>query len=95
MFSEGMRAAILELHKRGHSIHSIKRTLGASRFSIRRILKSGKAQVPTIVRANKAESYRAQIVDLYSRCRGNLKRVYEGLRAQGTQLSYSAPPCQQ
>lgn len=90
MFSESKRAAILELHKLGHSIRGIARALKASRITVRHIISSGVTQVPKILRRNSAELYRAQIIDLCSRCHGNLKAVHSELIAQGTQLSYSA-----
>ena len=64
MFSESKRAAILELHKLGHSIRGIARALSAARITVRRIVRSGTAQAPMILRRNKAEPYRAQIIDL-------------------------------
>ena len=88
MFSESKRAAILELHKLGHSIRDIARALSAARITVRRIVRSGTAQAPMILRPNKAEPYRAQIIDLYPRCRGNVQRVHMELIAQGAQFSY-------
>jgi transposase len=43
-----------------------------------------------IRRQNKAEPYRTQIIDLCSRYRGNVHRVYMELIAQGAHLSYGA-----
>ena len=85
MLSESKRAAILELQKRGHRIRQIARTLGASRTTVRSIIESGTAQV---ARANKAEPSRAQILELYSRCDGNLVEVHKELTAGGAQFSY-------
>ncbi len=90
MFGKSKRAAILELQKQGHSIHHIARTLGASRQTVRRIIKSCTSEVPKILRTNKAEPYRAQIFELYSRCRGNLLRVHKELMANGAHFSYPA-----
>ena len=93
MFGQGKRGAILELHKQGHSVLKIARALRASCNTVRKIIRSGTAEVPKIVRRgpnqNKAEAYRVQILELYSRCRGNLVRLLKELRAQGAQLSYS------
>jgi hypothetical protein len=58
MFGQGKRAAILELHRQGHSVRKIARTLRASRNTVRRIIDSGTTEVPKIVRSNKAEGYR-------------------------------------
>jgi transposase len=85
MLSESKRAAILKLRKRGHGIRQIARTLGASRNTVRSIIKSGTAQV---ARANKAEPSRAQILELYFRCDGNLVQVHKELTARGAQFSY-------
>jgi len=85
MLCESKRAAILELQKRGHRIRQIALTLGASRTTVRSIVESGTAQVP---RPNKAEPCRAQILELYSRCDGNLVQVHKELTARGAQFSY-------
>jgi hypothetical protein len=52
---------------------------------VRSVINSGAAH---LLRPNKAEPYRAQILELYSRCDGNLMRVYEELMAQGAPFSY-------
>jgi Homeodomain-like domain len=85
MLSESKRAAILELQKRGHRIRQIARTLGASRTTVHSIIESGTAQVP---RPNKAEACRAQILELYFRCDGNLAQVHKELTARGAPFSY-------
>jgi hypothetical protein len=41
-------------------------------------------------RPEKAEPYRQQILELFSRCQGNLVRVHEELLAGGAALSYAA-----
>jgi hypothetical protein len=46
--------------------------------------------VPRLERAEKAESHRDQIVELYQQCRGNLVRVHEELVAAGVAISYPA-----
>lgn len=92
MFGQRKRAAILELHKQGHGVRKIARALRASRNTVRNIIRSGTAEVPKIVRRglnqNNAEAYRVQILELYSRCRGNRVRLHKELLAQGAQLSY-------
>jgi hypothetical protein len=54
------------------------------------VLAVGHPQVPPLDRAEKADPYREQILELFARCRGNLVRVHEELRAQGATLSYPA-----
>src|SRR5438552_3150699 len=90
MFGQGKRAAILELHRQGHAVRKIARALRASPNTVRCIIKSGTAEVPKIHRSNKSEAYRTQILELYSRCRGNLVRVHKELVAQGARFSYQA-----
>jgi len=46
--------------------------------------------VPELHRAEKAEPYRQQILELFSRCKGNLVRVHEELLASGAEMSYPA-----
>jgi hypothetical protein len=46
--------------------------------------------VPEIHRAEKAEPYRQEILELFTRCKGNLVRVHEELIASGAALSYAA-----
>src|SRR5260370_42668816 len=83
MFSESKRAAILELHKLGHSIRGIAQGLGAARVTVRRIVSSGTTQVPMIVRHNKAEADRTQIIVLYSRYLSNAPPLSIELLAPG------------
>ena len=90
MFDESKRAAIIEMHKQGHGIRCIARLLSASRNTVRHVINAGTPKVPRIVRQNKAEAYRAIILKLLTRCRGNLVRVHEQLVAQGAQFSYPA-----
>lgn len=90
MLDQAMRAAILKLAQQGHSIRSIARALRASRGAVRAVLRSGTEIVPALVRTEKAAPYRDQILELYSRCKGNLVRVHEELLASGAQLSYQA-----
>jgi transposase len=90
MHDHATRATILELRHRGHGIRQIARALKISRSVVRKVLTAGRPQVPPIERAEKAEPYREQILDLVTRCRGNLVRVHEELIAQGAQVSYPA-----
>jgi transposase len=90
MLSQSQRTTILELHAQGVKKREIARVLRISRLSVRRVLRSNSAQVPRVVRAEKAEPYRQQILELLSRCKGNLIRVHEELTARGAVLSYPA-----
>jgi DNA invertase Pin-like site-specific DNA recombinase len=86
MLSQSQRTTVLELHAQGVAKREIARVLQISRLSVRRVLRSNSAQVPAIVRAEKAEPYRQQILELLLRCKGNLVRVHEELRASGSLL---------
>lgn len=90
MLDHATRTAILELQTRGLGVRQMARTLQLSRGAIRKVLAAGQAQVPLLDRAEKADPYREQILELVVRCRGNLVRVHEELRAQGATLSYPA-----
>jgi hypothetical protein len=68
----------------------IARVLGISRVAVRKVLRSNSATVPELQRPEKAEPYRQQILELFDRCKGNLVRVHEELRAIGVELSYPA-----
>jgi transposase len=85
-----LRAAILELHRKGHGARTIARALQVSRWAVRAVVRSGTAEVPRPVRTEKAESYEAEIRDLHVRCEGNLVRVHEELGYLGASLSYQA-----
>jgi len=90
MLSQSQRTTILELNTQGVSKREIARVLNVSRLSVRKVLRSNSAQVPTLPRPEKAEPYRQQILELWSRCKGNLVRVQEELAARGATLSYPA-----
>src|SRR6266576_48030 len=90
MLSQSQRATILQLHAQGVKKREIARLLGISRLSVRKVLRSNSAQVPVLQRAEKAEPYREQILELLSRCKGNLVRVHEEIVAAGAKLSYPA-----
>src|SRR6516225_6273671 len=90
MFDRNKRAAILELHKQGHTIRLICRLLQASRKTVRRVIRSATPEVPGIVRPRIAAQYRTQILELYSRHHGNVQRVHEELVAHGAHVSYPA-----
>jgi transposase len=90
MLDQSTRVAILRLHEEGHGARAIARTLGISRGAVRSVLAAGTAEVPEMARAEAAEPYREQIVELLSRCKGNLVRVHEEIVAAGATLSYPA-----
>jgi transposase len=90
MLDQGLRTAILSLRAKGHGIRQIARTLQISRGTVRTGIHAGTPAVPRIDRAEKAEPYRAQILEWVERCRGNLVRVHEELVAAGLAISYPA-----
>jgi transposase len=90
MLDEAKRTAILKLGEEGHGARTIACSLGLSRNAVRRVLAANIARPPELARAEKAEPYRAAILELYAECRGNLIRVHEELVKQGATLSYPA-----
>ena len=90
MLDQGTRTAILKLHETGNGIRAIARALGVSRNAVRDVLKDNSETVPRIVRVLKGEPHREDILDLYTRCKGNLVRVHEELQSSGATLSYQA-----
>jgi transposase len=90
MLSQAQRITILELHTQGVSKREIARVLEISRVAVRKVLKSNSTTVPELHRPEKAEPYRQQILELFSRCKGNLVRVHEELAASGAEMSYQA-----
>jgi len=90
VLDQSIRAAILELRRRGHGTRTIARTLHISRWAVREVLSAGTAEVPRMRRAEKGEPLEVDIRELYARCQGNLVRVHEELCAQGATLSYQA-----
>lgn len=90
MLDEHQRTAVFQLAKKGLGTRKIARALKISRSAVRNILASGQAQVPRIVRSEKAEAYREDILELYSRCKSNLVRVHEELVKGGASVSYQA-----
>jgi len=90
MLDQSTRAAILELHRRKVPVRRIARTLKVSRPSVRRVIDSGVADVPTLERPELAEPYRERILELYSRCKGNLALVHEKILSEGCVVSYQA-----
>lgn len=90
MIHHDIRAAIFTLRQQGHGTRSIARTLKVSRWAVREVLQSGSAEVPKVRRPEKASALEADIRELHQRCKGNLVRVHEELRAAGATLSYQA-----
>jgi hypothetical protein len=90
MLDQSTRTTILKHHDEGHGSRAIARVVGVSRGAVRRVLAAGEAVVPRLERSEKAEPYREQILELFTRCKGNLVRVHEELCAAGAQLSYQA-----
>ena len=90
MLDQTTRAAILRLRAEGHGTRRIATTLGISRNAVREVLRTGSTDVPRIERPELADAYRAEIVELYADCKGNLVRVHEKLCDGGATLSYQA-----
>jgi transposase len=90
MLEQGIRHAILELHRRGQGVRAIARALTVSRAAVREVLRRGSAEVPRLVRPEKAVEHRDAIVQLLQQCDGSFMRVHEELAKLGLQLSYPA-----
>jgi Mu transposase, C-terminal domain/Homeodomain-like domain len=90
MLDESTRTAILRLAAEGHGKRTIAELVGVSRGAVKRVLRDGGAAVPAVDRAEKAEPYRAQIIELLKNCKGNLVRVHEELASEGATMSYPA-----
>jgi transposase len=90
MLRHEQRAAILELHHRQVGARQIAKTLGVARGTVKKVIRSGSATPPRLEREEKATTFRAEILELHARCRGNLQRVHEELLEQGAELSYQA-----
>lgn len=90
MLDEVTRSAILRLHAEGHGTRAIADVLGVSRGAVKTVLRVGHAAVPPLARVERAEPYRAQILELLASCKGNLVRVHEEIVRGGAALSYTA-----
>jgi transposase len=90
MLDQGIRHAILELHRRGDGIRAIARALKISRAAVRDVLRRGTAEVPRLERPEKALEHRDAILELLQQCEGSFTRVHEELTTLGLQLSYPA-----
>ena len=90
MLEQGIRQAILELHRRGQGVRAIARALRVSRAAVRDVLRRGSAEVPRLARPEKALDHREDILRLLAQCEGSFMRVHEELTKTGLQLSYPA-----
>jgi transposase len=90
MLDQATRRSILDLRARGLGIRRIARLLRISRNTVREVLQRGISDVPRLSRTEKAQAFRDEILELYTRCAGNLMRVHEELLAQGARFSYQA-----
>jgi len=84
------RSAILRLREEGHGTRRIAATLGISRSAVRGVVERDSADVPRLARKELAEPHRAEILELFTSCKGNLVRVHEELLVTGATLSYQA-----
>jgi hypothetical protein len=89
MLSEEIRAAIIELDKKGVRRRRIAKLLSVSRNSVDEVLQSGQVQVPQLERPEVAEPFREQILELVARF-SHLGRVHEELVRSGATFSYQA-----
>ena len=83
------RIAILRLHREGHAIRLIARTVGVTRKSVKKVIASGEATVPSLVREESLAPHIDRIRELHAACRGNLIRVHEELVREGIEVAYS------
>ncbi len=83
------RTAILQLHKQGHGVRPIAKTLSLSRNAVREVLRSGQIAVPGLERDERLSSSLELIRSMYGDCRGNLVRVAEKLTEAGIEVGYS------
>jgi hypothetical protein len=90
MLDESTRTAILRLAAQGHGKRAIAELVGVSRNAVKRILRDGRAAVPSLERTEKVEPFRADVVELFGSCKGNLVRVHEELTVRGAVVSYAA-----
>jgi transposase len=88
MLDEDTRTAILRLHAQGHGSRKISHALGIARDSVRRIIRSGSSTVPPLMRAERAQPWRDEILELYTRYEGHLGRVHDALSDLGVVVSY-------
>ena len=84
MLARRLRAAILELSKKGVGTRRIARTLKVSRGAVKEVT------VRALTRPLVLKDHREEILELQERCNGNLVRVHEELTDSGVELSYPA-----
>lgn len=89
MLPRDTRAAIFELHAKGHGIRPIARALRISRNSVRRVLASGVVDVPVPERPEKLIDKLDEVRTLYAQCKGNRVRVHEELSLSGSEVKYT------
>jgi hypothetical protein len=90
MLDQGIREAMLQLHRKGLGSRRIAKLLTCSRGAVRDVIARNNAEVPPMVRQEKAQAHRDDIRVLYDNCKGNLVRVHEKLLEGGAELSYQA-----
>lgn len=90
MLARRLRAAILELSKKGLGTRRIARTLKVSRGAVKAVIASGDEAVPALTRPLFLQDRREEILELQERCKGNLVRVHEELTDSGVEVSYPA-----
>lgn len=83
------RQAIFTLKSKGRGIKAIARALQISKTTVREVLRSGQREVPDIERVDKAAMHLDAILEQYTKCKGNLVRVWEELATKGIEIPYS------
>ncbi len=92
MLDLNTRVAILRLHREGHGIRLIARTLWVSRRSVKKVIASGQADVPTLQREASLGPHIDRVRQLHAACKGNRIRVHEELTGDGIGVAYSHQP---
>lgn len=90
MLDRDTRAAILQLHRKGHGSRRIAQALDVSRNAVRDVIRSGQVEVPALERPEQLAVHLPRVRELYAECRGNLVRVQEVLQERdGLVVAYS------
>ncbi|MBI5443687.1 MAG: IS21 family transposase [Deltaproteobacteria bacterium] len=79
------RTAVLRLHRQGHGLKTIARTLGISKNTVKRLVFETDAPA---ARACALDPYAERVRELYLECKGNRVRVHEELAKAGISVPY-------
>jgi hypothetical protein len=86
MLDQGIRAAILQLHERGHGVRKIAKDLRVSRGAVRQVLARGTDEVPSLIRAELGRVGASHAAPPFPNC----SSIEETSRAIRSALSCSA-----